>query len=180
MSIFRRDTAAPARSPGAASPPAEASSTPRSRITQIAPGSRIKGEVTGATELLVLGEIEGTIRVEATVEVGASGVVKGPITAQVVRASGKVIGNLRGTERVEVGAAAVLRPHYLQAGGGLPRPGVVAARQVAVGKDPPVEGRAGRGRAPVPALLGTRRWRFIPFAPRNAATSSNTSAQGEG
>ncbi|HZF07524.1 MAG TPA: polymer-forming cytoskeletal protein [Thermoanaerobaculia bacterium] len=108
MSIFRRDTAAPARPSGVAAPPADASSTPRSRITQIAPGSRIQGEVTGATELLVEGEVVGTIRVEATVEVGAAGVVKGPITAQVVRVAGKVIGNVRGTDRVEVGAAAVL------------------------------------------------------------------------
>jgi cytoskeletal protein CcmA (bactofilin family) len=108
LSIFRRDTAAPARPPGAATSPAEAAATPRSRITQIAPGSRIKGEVSGATELLVLGEVEGTIQVEATVEVGAAGMVKGPITGQVVRVSGKVIGNVRATDRVEVGAAAVL------------------------------------------------------------------------
>jgi cytoskeletal protein CcmA (bactofilin family) len=106
MSIFRRDAAAPVRSPSA--PPAEATSTPRGRVTQIAPGSRIQGEVTGGTELLIEGEIDGTVKVEATVVVGAEGVVKGPITARVIRVSGKVTGNVRGSDRVEVGPSATL------------------------------------------------------------------------
>jgi cytoskeletal protein CcmA (bactofilin family) len=108
MSIFRRDSAAPDRPPAASvAPPAE-NSGPRGRVTQVAPGTRIKGEVTGATELWIEGEIEGTVRVESTVVVGAEGVVKGPITGRLVRVAGKVIGNVRGTDRVEVGAAAVL------------------------------------------------------------------------
>src|SRR5262249_6504782 len=93
---------------GVAASPADAAPTPRGRLTQIAPGSRVQGEVTGATELLIEGEVEGTIKVEAKVEVGATGVVKGPITAQVVRVSGKVMGNVRGADRVEIGPSAVL------------------------------------------------------------------------
>ena len=35
-------------------------------LTHIAPGTRLLGEVTGATELLIEGEIEGEVRVDAT------------------------------------------------------------------------------------------------------------------
>ncbi len=108
MSIFRRDTAAPARPAAASAAPAGETSTPRSGATHVAPGTRIEGQVTGATELLIEGEIVGTVKVEATVTVGASGVVHGPITGRLVKVAGKVIGNVRGTDRVEVGPAAVL------------------------------------------------------------------------
>ena len=118
MSIFRRDTARPAH-PANPAHPADASaglasgetSSPRgaaTQATQIAPGTRIEGAVTGSTELVIEGEIVGTVKVEATVVVGASGVVQGPITGRLVKVAGKVIGNVRGTDRVEVGPAAVL------------------------------------------------------------------------
>src|SRR3954464_1381543 len=108
MSIFRRGTAAPDRSPGAAASEAVPAAGGESRLTRIAPGSRIKGEVLGTTELLIEGEVEGTVKIEATVVVGAAGVVRGPITAQVIKVAGKVTGNIQGSDRVEVGPAANL------------------------------------------------------------------------
>ncbi len=110
MSIFRRDTAAPARpaATSAASAGFPPETSPHGRVTHVAPGTRIEGQVTGATELVIEGEISGTVKVEATVTVGASGVVQGPITGRLVKVAGKVIGNVRGTDRVEVGPAAVL------------------------------------------------------------------------
>jgi cytoskeletal protein CcmA (bactofilin family) len=108
MSIFRRDTAAPARPAVASAPSAGETSAPGGRTTFVALGTRIEGQVTGSTELLIEGEIAGTVTVEATVTVGASGVVKGPVTGRLVKVAGKVVGNVRGTDRVEVGPAAVL------------------------------------------------------------------------
>jgi cytoskeletal protein CcmA (bactofilin family) len=58
--------------------------------------------VTGSTELLVEGELQGEVRVEATVTVGAEGFVEGPITAPVVRIGGRVMGSVTASERVEV------------------------------------------------------------------------------
>jgi cytoskeletal protein CcmA (bactofilin family) len=107
MSIFRREVAAPAR-PSVAAPGGDVSSSPRGRVTQVAPGSRIEGEVTGSTELLIEGEIEGTVRVDAVVVIGAEGVVKGPVSGSVVKVIGRVTGNVRGSDRVEVGPAAIL------------------------------------------------------------------------
>jgi cytoskeletal protein CcmA (bactofilin family) len=109
MSIFRRDTGAPTRSPAAAAPVGDSTgSSPRGRLTQVAPGSRIKGEVTGSTELLIEGEVDGTVAVDATVVIGAEGVVRGPVSGRVVKVAGRVTGNVRGSDRVEVGPAATL------------------------------------------------------------------------
>jgi cytoskeletal protein CcmA (bactofilin family) len=108
MSIFRRDTAAPVRPAAASTPPAGEAASLSGRATHVAPGTRIEGQVSGSTELWIEGEIAGTVKVEATVTVGPSGVVHGPITGRLVKVAGKVIGNVRGTDRVEVGPAAVL------------------------------------------------------------------------
>lgn len=78
------------------------SRTQQRRITHIAPGSRIQGQLSGPTELLVEGEVEGEIRVDATVMIGTEGVVQGPVTAHVVRIGGRVFGNVTASDRVEV------------------------------------------------------------------------------
>ncbi len=78
------------------------------RITHVAPGTHIRGEVTGSTELLVEGVIEGEIRVDAPVMIGAEGVVQGPVSGQVVRIGGRVVGNVSAGDRVEVATSGTL------------------------------------------------------------------------
>lgn len=99
MPLFRRDSPAPVESPPAEAP---------ARATRIARGSCLRGELTGATEVVVEGEVRGAIRVEAAVAVAAGGLVEGPIEARVVRIAGRVVGDVRGAERVEVADAAAL------------------------------------------------------------------------
>ncbi|HEV7785304.1 MAG TPA: polymer-forming cytoskeletal protein [Thermoanaerobaculia bacterium] len=77
-------------------------------VTRIAAGTKVAGTLSGAAELLVEGEVEGEIKVESVVVVGAGGVVRGPISAQRVQVMGKVLGNVRGSDRVEVDAAGTL------------------------------------------------------------------------
>ena len=101
MPIFRRDNA-PSSPAGASGAPESLSPSQKRRLTHVAPGTRLRGEVTGPTELLIDGEVEGEVRVEATVTVGAEGAVLGPITAPVVRVAGRVVGNVLATDRVEV------------------------------------------------------------------------------
>lgn len=113
MSIFgRRDnvSSTPATSGSADTSASSSSSRPqqRSRITHIAPGSHVQGLITGPTELLVEGEVEGEIRIDAPVIVGAEGLVQGPISAQVVRIGGRVIGNVAASDRVEVAPSGSL------------------------------------------------------------------------
>ena len=78
------------------------------RITHIAPGSRVQGQLTGPTELLIEGEVEGEIRVDAAVMIGSEGVVHGPVTAHVVRIGGRVFGNVTASDRVEVAPSGSL------------------------------------------------------------------------
>jgi cytoskeletal protein CcmA (bactofilin family) len=110
MSIFRRESTPP--SPGSSAGSPEASHQPQAankrRLTHIAQGTRLAGEVTGATELLVEGELRGEVRVDATVTVGAEGLVEGPITAPVVRVGGRVVGSVVATDRVEVSPSGYL------------------------------------------------------------------------
>ena len=111
MSIFgRRENtgSAPASPGGSTDTPSTSSRTQQRRITHIAPGSRIQGQLSGPTELLIEGEVEGEIRIDSSVMIGTEGVVQGPVTARVVRIGGRVFGNVTATERVEVAASGSL------------------------------------------------------------------------
>ena len=74
----------------------------RAATTHISAGSRVKGQITGTTDLMVEGEIEGKIELKNGVVVGSSGVVKGEIKARSVRVAGKVNGNVKGHEMIEI------------------------------------------------------------------------------
>ena len=106
MSIFRRDNTSSSPASGGSSEVSNPAQ--RHRLTHVAPGTRLAGAVTGATDLLVEGEIQGEIRVDAAVTVGAEGVVEGPITARVVRVSGRVVGSVTASDRVEVSPSGSL------------------------------------------------------------------------
>jgi cytoskeletal protein CcmA (bactofilin family) len=116
MALFRRDSgSSSSASPGGSSdftpaPSSSSSSTSaqRRRVTHIAAGSRVEGLLSGPTELLIEGEVHGEIRVESAVMVGTEGVVRGPISAQVVRVGGRVIGDVQAVDRVEVAPSGSL------------------------------------------------------------------------
>jgi cytoskeletal protein CcmA (bactofilin family) len=103
MSIFRRESSSSPSSSGGSPEPSGASQ--KRRLTHVAAGTRIRGEVTGPTELLIEGEVEGEIRLDATVTIGAEGAVQGPVAAPIVRVGGKVTGNVTAADRVEVAAS---------------------------------------------------------------------------
>ncbi|HWN44145.1 MAG TPA: polymer-forming cytoskeletal protein [Thermoanaerobaculia bacterium] len=110
MSIFgrRENTGSAPPSPGGSLDQSSPSRSQQRRITHIAPGSRIEGQVSGPTELLVEGEVEGEIRVDSTVMIGTEGVVQGPVTAHVVRIGGRVFGNVTASDRIEVAPSGSL------------------------------------------------------------------------
>ena len=111
MSIFgrRENTGSNPSGPGGSQDPSPSSARQQQRrITHIAPGSRVKGEISGPTELLIEGEVEGEIRLDAVVMIGTEGLVQGPITAQVVRVGGRVFGDVTAADRVEVAPSGTL------------------------------------------------------------------------
>lgn len=109
MSLFKKEsepstpTAGPERAPASPSPARR-----ESAVTRVAQGTKIGGEISGATELVIEGQVEGTLRIDARVVVGSSGVVRGEIEARSVLVAGEVSGDVRGRERVEVGASGRL------------------------------------------------------------------------
>lgn len=107
MSIFRREVEPPPAKPVTPPRPARPSAPPREAsagrdITQIASGSKVVGEVLGKARLVVDGVVEGSIRLESEVIVGAQGRVDGTVVAENVQVGGKVHGNIRGIKKVEV------------------------------------------------------------------------------
>lgn len=111
MSIFRRETDAPPPSPGQArpAPATPPAAGPRDRpSTRIAEGTKIEGQVTGTTELLLEGELHGEVHLDHRVVVGPAGSVHGRISARSVLVAGRVQGDVEGSERVEVGESGKL------------------------------------------------------------------------
>jgi len=164
MAIFRRETESPSPAASGGSSDSQQHAAARRRVTHIAPGTRLKGEITGATEVLVDGEVEGEIRVDSNVEVGNEGVVQGPIAAQVVRVSGRVVGNVQATDRVEVRPAGSLE-------------GDIAAPRVII-----AEGAFFKGRVDMKGDKNREgnRPKGAAEPSSKAAEPSNKKAQGEG
>ena len=72
------------------------------KATYVSAGVKIKGQVSGRTEIVIDGEIEGRVEVEAPVIVSANGTVNGDIVAKSVVVGGKVLGNVRASESFEL------------------------------------------------------------------------------
>lgn len=116
-SLYTPPVESPVRSSApAAAPSAPAFSSPSSfsSAPSLSPdaavltsGIRIKGELTGKADLVIDGEVEGSIRlVESRLTVGQSGRVKASIEAREVTIRGSVDGNLRGRERIVLGSSS--------------------------------------------------------------------------
>ena len=72
-------------------------------------GVSIKGSVKFRTELLIDGQVEGTIESPGTLTVGNHGHIHGEIRAKSVMVQGTVEGNILATERCELQAGCTLR-----------------------------------------------------------------------
>jgi cytoskeletal protein CcmA (bactofilin family) len=112
MPMFRREAPAGAPASGtsaaAASGAGDLAAGRRPAATVVAPGTRIQGTVSGTTELQVLGEVEGEVRVDALVVIGGGGAVAGPVHGKVVRVVGQVSGDVTAGDLVEVAASGSL------------------------------------------------------------------------
>jgi len=87
----------------------EAARIAKSEVARIGRSVSIKGELSGAEDLFVDGEVEGSIELRTHgLTVGPNGRVRANIVAQDVVIFGRVDGNVRGNERVELKKSAVL------------------------------------------------------------------------
>lgn len=117
-------SAGPAIKPQASVEAAPAPAPPQAKVSQPAPaqpmpqpsssgegstisaGLKIKGDITGTSDLTVEGETQGKIRItNGRVTVGASGRVTADIDAREIVVHGTVQGNLKATESVRLGSS---------------------------------------------------------------------------
>src|SRR6266404_8787383 len=72
-------------------------------------GVSIKGTVKFSNELLIDGEVEGTINSTGTLTIGEHASIRGEVRAKSVKVRGTVEGNIFATERCELQAGCTLR-----------------------------------------------------------------------
>jgi cytoskeletal protein CcmA (bactofilin family) len=71
------------------------SESPSGQTTILAAGTEIKGDMESKGDIRIDGTLHGNLSTASKVVVGASGMIKGNITAEKAEIMGKVIGNLR-------------------------------------------------------------------------------------
>ena len=77
--------------------------------TLLSRGVSIKGSVNFLNELLIDGEVEGTIDSTGTLTIGEHACIRGEIRTKSVNVGGTVEGNIFVTERCELQASCTLR-----------------------------------------------------------------------
>lgn len=91
----------PAFESSPATPVSEPPQPSARRSALIGASIKIKGDVSGAENLVIDGQIEGTIEFSANeVTIGASGRVSANVTANMIRVDGEVKGDIAGHEKV--------------------------------------------------------------------------------
>jgi cytoskeletal protein CcmA (bactofilin family) len=84
------------------------SSSPKSSSI-LGPTLRFKGELSAEEDLLIQGQVEGSIKHTASLTVGKQGEVKADINARHITVEGKVQGDLHGSKAVTISATADVR-----------------------------------------------------------------------
>ena len=94
--------------PQAPQPPA-AAGAPRPATSVLGPTLRFKGELAADEDLLLQGQVEGSIEHSQSLTIGTDGGVKGNIRARIVIIDGSVEGDVHGLESVTVRETARVR-----------------------------------------------------------------------
>jgi len=68
----------------------------------LGPTLKFKGELTAEEDLLIQGQVEGSIKHTSTLRIGEEGTVKANVTAEYISVKGTVKGDLTGTSSVKV------------------------------------------------------------------------------
>ena len=76
--------------------------------TVIGQGARFVGEISGEDDVVVMGRLEGSVKVAGKATVGPGGEIEGDVHARSVFVQGRVHGQIVGGERAELAATAVV------------------------------------------------------------------------
>jgi cytoskeletal protein CcmA (bactofilin family) len=83
--------------------------TASERLSILPPSLKFKGELTADEDLLIQGQIEGSIKHTQRVTIGKAGKVKANITAQVIKIEGTVWGDVHAERSVALESTGNLR-----------------------------------------------------------------------
>jgi cytoskeletal protein CcmA (bactofilin family) len=72
----------------------------RSSVTVVAKGITLSGALKGQGVVEIEGSVEGELDIQGSVVVTPTGLVTGPITADVIRVAGRVVGNISAQEHL--------------------------------------------------------------------------------
>jgi cytoskeletal protein CcmA (bactofilin family) len=97
-------TAAPAPAPAHRAAPAPAPAS----TCLIGPKTRVKGELTGDENVVVEGQVEGSIRITRDLVVGPGGSVKATVSAQSIVVAGELLGDCQAAQKVQIEATGRL------------------------------------------------------------------------
>ena len=95
--------------PVAAPPPPSRPATPARSGGLLSSGVSIKGSVKFQNELLIDGEVEGSIDSPGVLTIGKQARIRGEVKVKAVIVQGTVDGNITATERCELQAGCTLR-----------------------------------------------------------------------
>lgn len=154
-----------AGSPAAAAPgaPAQPAATPRaelargSEVANIGKSVVVKGELSGSEDLLVDGQVEGSIALRGhTLTVGPNGRVQANIEARNVILYGRVDGDIQASDRVELRKSASLSGNISTARisieDGAFFKGGIDIQKPEIGAKPEIKPQASVAAAPTPAM----------------------------
>ncbi len=90
--------------------------SPSTPSAVIGPKITFKGELTGEEDLLIQGQVEGTIDLKGNhLTVGAKGIVKANLMAKTITIEGTVEGDLVGQDRVEIKSSSNVKGNIVAA-----------------------------------------------------------------
>lgn len=81
-------------------PPVERSS--QQQRTVIGPGIHVEGDIRGQSDVELQGTIEGNVKLEGLLVVGAGGRLEGDVSANAVVVEGEILGNIDARDKVEL------------------------------------------------------------------------------
>lgn len=98
--------AAPSPAPISAAPTYSPAPLPANVDSRIGAGLKIRGEITGSSDMYIDGDVQGKIRVgSGRLTVGPNGRVQADLEAREIVVNGTVLGNLKATDRVQLGSS---------------------------------------------------------------------------
>lgn len=82
----------------------------RGEVVKIGKSIFIKGEISGAQDLVIDGKVDGEIKLkENQVTVGDNGKISGEIHAKIIIINGEVVGNMFAREKLEIKSSGALK-----------------------------------------------------------------------